>query len=88
MPGVHIMVFYPSHGVSPLQKDQMQKQLGSNVKVVGIEGNFDDAQGTLKQVFGSSLRKEEAERVFFSPAPIPLISAVFCLRWCTMYGSG
>ena len=61
VPGVHIMVFYPSHGVSPLQKDQMQKQLGSNVKVVGIEGNFDDAQGTLKQVFGSSLRKEEAE---------------------------
>lgn len=69
VPGVHIMVFYPSHGVSPLQKDQMQKQLGSNVKVVGIEGNFDDAQGTLKQVFGSSLRKEEAEKgVLFSSA--------------------
>lgn len=69
VPGVHIMVFYPSHGVSPLQKDQMLKQLGSNVKVVGIEGNFDDAQGTLKQVFGSSLRKEEAEKgVLFSSA--------------------
>lgn len=69
VPGVHIMVFYPSHGVSPLQKDQMQKQLGNNVKVVGIEGNFDDAQGTLKQVFNSSLRKEEAEKgVLFSSA--------------------
>lgn len=42
------MVFYPSHGVSPLQKDQMQKQLGENVKVLGIEGNFDDAQSALK----------------------------------------
>lgn len=69
VPGVHIMVFYPSHGVSPLQKDQMQKQLGDNVKVVGIEGNFDDAQGTLKQVFGSELREKSAEKgVLFSSA--------------------
>ncbi len=69
VPGVHIMVFYPSHGVSPLQKDQMQKQLGDNVKVVGIEGNFDDAQGTLKKVFGSQLREESAEKgVLFSSA--------------------
>lgn len=69
VPGVHIMVFYPSHGVSPLQKDQMQKQLGDNVKVVGIEGNFDDAQGTLKKVFGSELREESAQKgVLFSSA--------------------
>ena len=69
VPGVHIMVFYPSHGVSPLQKDQMQKQLGDNVKVVGIEGNFDDAQGTLKKVFGSTLREEsEKKGVLFSSA--------------------
>lgn len=69
VPGVHIMVFYPSHGVSPLQKDQMRKQLGHNVKVVGIEGNFDDAQGTLKQVFGSALREESSKKgVLFSSA--------------------
>ncbi len=69
VPGVHIMVFYPSHGVSPLQQDQMQKQLGNNVKVVGIEGNFDDAQGTLKKVFGSALRERSAEKgVLFSSA--------------------
>lgn len=88
VPGVHIMVFYPSHGVSPLQKDQMQKQLGDNVKVVGIEGNFDDAQGTLKQVFGSELRKESAEKESSSPVPIPSTSAASCPRWCTTYGSG
>lgn len=51
VPGANILVFYPSHGVSPLQKDQMQKQAGANVKVVGIEGNFDDAQSTLKTIF-------------------------------------
>lgn len=69
VPGVHIMVFYPSHGVSPLQKDQMQKQLGDNVKVVGIEGNFDDAQGALKKVFGSKLREKASEMgVHFSSA--------------------
>lgn len=69
VPGVHIMVFYPSHGVSPLQQDQMQKQLGNNVKVVGIEGNFDDAQSTLKKVFGSALREKSAEKgVLFSSA--------------------
>ena len=84
VPGVHIMVFYPSHGVSPLQKDQMQKQLGDNVKVVGIEGNFDDAQGTLKKVFEKNLKRKE----FFSPAPIPSISVVSCHRWCTTYGFG
>lgn len=69
VPGVNILVFYPSHGVSPLQKDQMQKQLGNNVNVIGIEGNFDDAQGTLKEIFSSSLRSEMAEKgVLFSSA--------------------
>ena len=62
VPGVHIMVFYPSHGVSPLQKDQMQKQLGSNVKVVGIEGNFDDAQTGVKKVFGDKAIAAELEQ--------------------------
>ena len=44
------MVFYPSDGVSPLQKDQMQKQSGNNVRVAGIDGNFDDAQSALKRI--------------------------------------
>lgn len=69
VPGVHIMVFYPSHGVSPLQKDQMQKQLGNNVAVLGIEGNFDDAQSALKNVFSGLLRKEaEEENILLSSA--------------------
>ncbi|MDY6084116.1 MAG: threonine synthase [Dialister sp.] len=62
VPGVRIMVFYPSHGVSLLQKDQMQKQQGSNVAVFGIEGNFDDAQSALKRVFSGQLRQEAEEK--------------------------
>ena len=49
--GTNIMVFYPSEGVSPMQKQQMQKQEGDNVKVSAIYGNFDDAQSFLKRVF-------------------------------------
>lgn len=62
VPGVHIMVLYPSHGVSALQKDQMRKQQGNNVAVFGIEGNFDDAQSALKRVFSGPLRKEAEKR--------------------------
>lgn len=51
--GTNIMVFYPSEGVSPMQKQQMQKQEGKNVRVTAINGNFDDAQSFLKRVFTS-----------------------------------
>lgn len=51
VPGTNIMVFYPSEGVSPMQKQQMQKQEGVNVNVSAIYGNFDDAQSFLKRVF-------------------------------------
>lgn len=67
--GTNILVFYPSHGVSPLQQDQMQKQLGANVSVCGIEGNFDDAQSTVKQIFSAGLTEEEGgDAVVFSSA--------------------
>lgn len=47
----HIQIFYPTDGVSPMQKEQMQKQEGSNVNVTAINGNFDDAQQFLKRLF-------------------------------------
>lgn len=49
--GTEIIVFYPSEGVSELQKLQMQTTTGSNVHVVGIKGNFDDAQTAVKRIF-------------------------------------
>ena len=42
--GIKIMVFYPSEGVSKMQKLQMCTQEGDNVNVVAVRGNFDDCQ--------------------------------------------
>ncbi|MBS6474680.1 MAG: threonine synthase [Clostridiales bacterium] len=49
--GVRITVFYPEEGVSHTQKLQMVTQRGDNVVVGAIEGNFDDAQTGVKQIF-------------------------------------
>lgn len=46
-----ILVFYPSDGVSPMQKLQMNSQSGNNVHVCAIKGNFDDAQTGVKNIF-------------------------------------
>ena len=47
VPGTKIIVFYPKNGVSPIQEKQMVTQKGDNTLVVGIHGNFDDAQTCL-----------------------------------------
>ena len=49
--GTRIVVFYPKDGVSPIQKKQMVTQKGANTFVVGIDGNFDDAQTGVKKLF-------------------------------------
>ena len=68
--GTKIIVFYPKHGVSPIQEKQMVTQKGDNTYVVGIEGNFDDAQTGVKTMFGDSeLAKElDANGFQFSSA--------------------
>ena len=58
--GTSIIVFYPKNGVSPIQEKQMVTQKGANTKVVGITGNFDDAQSGVKAMFNN---KELAERM-------------------------
>ena len=50
--GTRIIVFYPKNGVSKIQEKQMVTQKGKNTYVVGIHGNFDDAQTGVKQIFG------------------------------------
>ena len=52
--GVKILVFYPTDGVSRIQKLQMMTQEGKNVGVLGITGNFDDAQSGVKRIFGNA----------------------------------
>ncbi len=51
--GTSIIVFYPKNGVSKIQELQMVTQKGSNTSVVGITGNFDDAQSGVKAMFGN-----------------------------------
>ena len=51
VPGVKICVFYPNGGVSKVQQAQMVTQEGSNVAVCAVEGNFDDAQTGVKNLF-------------------------------------
>ncbi|MGN0341384.1 MAG: threonine synthase [Roseburia sp.] len=51
VPGTKIIVFYPKNGVSPIQEKQMVTQKGENTFVVGIHGNFDQAQTGVKQMF-------------------------------------
>ena len=52
VPGTRIIVFYPKNGVSAIQEKQMVTQKGANTFVVGIKGNFDDAQTGVKKMFG------------------------------------
>ena len=57
--GTKIIVFYPKDGVSPIQRQQMVTQKGDNTFVVGINGNFDQAQTGVKQMFSDpELAKE------------------------------
>ncbi len=58
--GTRIIVFYPKDGVSPIQEKQMLTQKGNNTFVVGIRGNFDDAQTGVKALFND---KELGERM-------------------------
>ena len=53
-----ILVFYPSEGVSEVQRAQMVTQDGNNVGVVAVEGNFDDAQTGVKKIFSSVQMRE------------------------------
>ncbi len=61
--GAKIIVFYPKNGVSPIQEKQMVTQKGDNAYVIGIHGNFDDAQTGVKKLFADKeLEKWMKER--------------------------
>lgn len=68
--GTKIIVFYPEDGVSDIQKLQMTTQVGNNVEVIAVNGNFDDAQSGVKEIFADEeLAKQLKENGFaFSSA--------------------
>ncbi|WP_042339769.1 threonine synthase [Desulfosporosinus youngiae] len=68
--GMHIVVFYPEGGVSPVQERQMTTTEGSNTHVVAVKGNFDQCQTAVKQIFGSDTLKAQLQekQLIFSSA--------------------
>ena len=95
VPGTKIKVFYPIDGVSRVQKLQMQTQDGSNLSVVGIIGNFDDAQTGVKNIFSDRdfAKKLDEGGVFLSSANsinwgrlVPQI-VYYISAYCDMYAS-
>lgn len=65
VPGTKIIVFFPKDGVSDIQKKQMVTQTGDNTFVVGINGNFDQAQTGVKQMFNDTELAKELDNAGF-----------------------
>ncbi len=70
IPGTRIIVFFPEEGVSQIQKLQMTTQEGFNTGVVGVKGNFDDAQNGVKTIFTDAaiIKELAAKQMSFSSA--------------------
>ncbi len=90
VPGFEICVFYPRHGVSPIQKRLMQTARGRNVHVCALHGNFDDAQAGVKRIFQNQARFQTR----FSSANsinigrlIPQMAYYF-KAWSDLHGAG
>ena len=62
VPRTKIMVFYPDGGVSDIQRLQMVTQVGNNVKVIGLEGNFDDCQTGVKNIFSDETIAQQLDK--------------------------
>ncbi|MDP4143726.1 MAG: threonine synthase [Bacillota bacterium] len=68
--GTKIIVFFPENGVSEIQKRQMVTQVGANTHVIGIDGNFDDAQRGVKEMLTDDnfIKKINENNYMFSSA--------------------
>ncbi len=66
IPGIQIVVYYPFEKVSKIQELQMLATEGDNTHIIALEGNFDDCQNAVKQIFAAQdfntlLKKEGFE---------------------------
>lgn len=68
VPNTVITVFYPNNGVSKVQKAQMVTSRGNNVRVVAVNGNFDDCQRMVKEAYASKDVQSHLGRTVLSSA--------------------
>jgi len=72
VPGVEVVILYPSGKVSPVQEQQLTT-LGQNITALEVSGTFDDCQALVKRAFQDP---ELAQRRFLTSA-----NSINVARW-------
>jgi threonine synthase len=72
VPGVEVVILYPSGKVSPVQEKQLTA-LGGNIHALEVNGNFDDCQRMAKDAFAD---KDLTQQVFLTSA-----NSINVARW-------